>query len=295
MGTAASVKEVSGKGEATGVIPRCIKSIFATIQSVRADYDVNMKVCLLPLLTLQLAAAIVPENCALTSPSSLCGCIGMHQTTNTRLHAIDGSQSLAAHAQCHYLSMPTPHMLHPVQVDFVEVYQDQVRDLLINPNEDGTTRMPAIDVRESPTQGVFLEGVRSVAIALLMVKLVSMQLQLSSEEQTKIPLLAFAVTSHPLLASSVKTSFDCSCFIFDSALTVRGTVTSEIVRMSSAWKIFVQSLTAASLQQCTTCDKPCQNKLPWWPQGSGGKDRDRHCPAAGGREWTQGCCCPQPE
>lgn len=45
MGTAASVKEVSGKGEATGVIPRCIKSIFATIQSVRADYDVNMKVC----------------------------------------------------------------------------------------------------------------------------------------------------------------------------------------------------------------------------------------------------------
>lgn len=44
MGTAASVKEVSGKGEATGVIPRCIKSIFATIQSVRADYDVNMKV-----------------------------------------------------------------------------------------------------------------------------------------------------------------------------------------------------------------------------------------------------------
>lgn len=49
MGTAASVKEVSGKGEATGVIPRCIKSIFATVQSVRADYDVNMKVCLSPL------------------------------------------------------------------------------------------------------------------------------------------------------------------------------------------------------------------------------------------------------
>lgn len=46
------------------------------------------------------------------------------------------------------------------QVDFVEVYQDQVRDLLINPNEDGTTRYPNIDVRESPTQGIFLEGVR---------------------------------------------------------------------------------------------------------------------------------------
>ena len=44
MGTAASVKEVSGKGEATGVIPRCIKSIFATMQQARADYDVNMKV-----------------------------------------------------------------------------------------------------------------------------------------------------------------------------------------------------------------------------------------------------------
>ncbi|KAL3154275.1 hypothetical protein ABBQ32_013766 [Trebouxia sp. C0010 RCD-2024] len=92
MGTAASVKEVSGKGEATGVIPRCIKSIFATMQQARADYDVNMK------------------------------------------------------------------------VDFVEVYQDQVRDLLINPNEDGTTRMPAIDVRESPTQGIFLEGVREVEV-----------------------------------------------------------------------------------------------------------------------------------
>lgn len=58
MGTAASVKEVSGKGEATGVIPRCIKSIFATIQSVRADYDVNMKVRFSLLLPLQLAALL---------------------------------------------------------------------------------------------------------------------------------------------------------------------------------------------------------------------------------------------
>ncbi len=31
MGTAASVKEVSGKGEATGIIPRSIKSIFAAM------------------------------------------------------------------------------------------------------------------------------------------------------------------------------------------------------------------------------------------------------------------------
>lgn len=45
MGTAASVKEVSGKAEATGVIPCSIKSIFATMQQARADYDVNMKVC----------------------------------------------------------------------------------------------------------------------------------------------------------------------------------------------------------------------------------------------------------
>ena len=45
MGTAASVKEVSGKGEATGVIPRSIKAIFATMQQARADYDVTMKVC----------------------------------------------------------------------------------------------------------------------------------------------------------------------------------------------------------------------------------------------------------
>lgn len=44
MGTAASVKEVSGKGEATGIIPRSIKSIFATVQQTRADYDINMKV-----------------------------------------------------------------------------------------------------------------------------------------------------------------------------------------------------------------------------------------------------------
>lgn len=49
----------------------------------------------------------------------------------------------------------------------MEVYQDQVRDLLINPNEDGTTRVPAIDVRESPTQGVFLEGVRYMTMGLL--------------------------------------------------------------------------------------------------------------------------------
>lgn len=44
MGTAASVKEVSGKGEATGIIPRSIKSIFAAMQQSRADYDVTMKV-----------------------------------------------------------------------------------------------------------------------------------------------------------------------------------------------------------------------------------------------------------
>lgn len=53
-------------------------------------------------------------------------------------------------------------------MDFVEVYQDQVRDLLINPNEDGTTRMPAIDVRESPTQGIFLEGVRYAAVPIVL-------------------------------------------------------------------------------------------------------------------------------
>ena len=44
MGTAASVKEVSGKGESTGIIPRSIKSIFAAMQQSRADYDVTMKV-----------------------------------------------------------------------------------------------------------------------------------------------------------------------------------------------------------------------------------------------------------
>ena len=42
----------------------------------------------------------------------------------------------------------------------MEVYQDQIRDLLITPNEDGTTRGPSVEVRESPTQGIFLEGVR---------------------------------------------------------------------------------------------------------------------------------------
>ena len=53
----------------------------------------------------------------------------------------------------------------------MEVYQDQVRDLLINPNEDGTTRMPAIDIRESPAQGVFLEGVRYAIVPPVVIKL----------------------------------------------------------------------------------------------------------------------------
>lgn len=44
MGTAASVKEVSGKGEAVGIIPSSIKSIFAAMQQSRTDYDVTMKV-----------------------------------------------------------------------------------------------------------------------------------------------------------------------------------------------------------------------------------------------------------
>lgn len=47
MGTAASVKEVAGKGEASAVIPRSIKAIFAIMQQARADYDVNMKVSVL--------------------------------------------------------------------------------------------------------------------------------------------------------------------------------------------------------------------------------------------------------
>lgn len=44
MGTAASVKEVSGKAEALGVIPHSIKFIFAAMQQSRADYDLTMKV-----------------------------------------------------------------------------------------------------------------------------------------------------------------------------------------------------------------------------------------------------------
>ena len=44
MGTAASVKEVSGKAEALGVIPHSIKFIFAAMQQSRSDYDITMKV-----------------------------------------------------------------------------------------------------------------------------------------------------------------------------------------------------------------------------------------------------------
>ena len=44
MGTAASVKEVSGKGESSGVIPQSIKSIFVAMQQTRSDYDITMKV-----------------------------------------------------------------------------------------------------------------------------------------------------------------------------------------------------------------------------------------------------------
>ena len=102
----------------------------------------------------------------------------MRQTTSTTPQA--GHKTWPhVHRLWPDLAMTMPQVLHLVQVDFVEVYQDQVRDLLINPNEDGTTRMPAIDVRESPTQGIFLEGVRYVAIALLVMKAVCMLLQLS--------------------------------------------------------------------------------------------------------------------
>lgn len=44
MGTAASIKEVSGKGESSGVIPQSIKSIFVAMQQTRSDYDITMKV-----------------------------------------------------------------------------------------------------------------------------------------------------------------------------------------------------------------------------------------------------------
>ena len=105
----------------------------------------------------------------------------VHQVICTKPHAPNNKQKISHKAwrQVHrlwpVLAVTKPHV-HLLQVDFVEVYQDQVRDLLINPNEDGTTRMPAIDIRESPTQGVFLEGVRYVAIALPVTKIVRMLL-----------------------------------------------------------------------------------------------------------------------
>lgn len=79
-----------------------------------------------------------------------------------------------------------------LQVDFVEVYQDQVRDLLINPNEDGTTRMPAIDIRESPTQGIFLEGVRYAAVPTV-----------SSEIAVPVMILLMLCWRHCIIGASV--------------------------------------------------------------------------------------------
>ena len=67
MGTAASVKEVSGNTEASGVIPRSIKSIFATMQQARADYDVNMKV--LPAFT-QMYLLLAWLNCSIVSAAT---------------------------------------------------------------------------------------------------------------------------------------------------------------------------------------------------------------------------------
>ena len=57
MGTAASVKEVSGKGEALGVIPHSIKFIFAAMQQSRADYDLTMKVTFLAVAAYSLTAS----------------------------------------------------------------------------------------------------------------------------------------------------------------------------------------------------------------------------------------------
>ena len=58
MGTAASVKEVSGKAEALGVIPHSIKFIFTAMQQSRSDYDITMKVALLATLAYFLPFAI---------------------------------------------------------------------------------------------------------------------------------------------------------------------------------------------------------------------------------------------
>ena len=43
---------------------------------------------------------------------------------------------------------------------FVEIYNDEIRDLLVNTSEEGVTRTPSINVRESPDKGLYLEGIR---------------------------------------------------------------------------------------------------------------------------------------
>ncbi|KAK9810499.1 hypothetical protein WJX72_011819 [[Myrmecia] bisecta] len=90
MGTAATVKQLTGSKEPDGIIPKAVKHTFESLKAVRGDYDVLLK------------------------------------------------------------------------VDYVEIYQDDIRDLLAG--EGDLERQPSINVRESPSRGMYLEGVREVEV-----------------------------------------------------------------------------------------------------------------------------------
>ncbi|CAL8466939.1 g6475 [Coccomyxa elongata] len=122
MGTAATFRQMSSGEEGDGIIPRSMRYIFDSLTAVQDAYDISIK-----------ARALL---CTPGRSHHLCMCAG-------------AAYGVHAPAETHTADM----------VSFIEIYQDDIRDLL----GDADSYLP-INVRESPDRGTFLENVQEVEV-----------------------------------------------------------------------------------------------------------------------------------
>lgn len=117
MGTAATYRHMSSGEEGDGIIPRSMRFIFDSLTEIQGAYDVSVKV---------------------------------HTTTTCALNKFPlvlgfGHRTISEDMVRAWVR----------QVSFIEIYQDDIRDLL----GEADSYVP-VNVRESPDRGTFLENVQ---------------------------------------------------------------------------------------------------------------------------------------
>lgn len=165
MGTAATFRQMSSGEEGDGIIPRSVRYIFDSLTAVQDAYDISIKV-----------RALL---CTPGRSHHLCMCAGaaygVHAPAKTHTADMVDARCTLRRLKLHLerLLCAARGLLYAAvvgqwawrnesggvvrlrQVSFIEIYQDDVRDLL----GDADSYLP-INVRESPDRGTFLENVQ---------------------------------------------------------------------------------------------------------------------------------------